>query len=180
MLNIKCVFWFPLQHLSETFTILRRAERDVIKNMYIVFHVKYSLFLSDFNETWNILDRLSKNTQIPNFMKIRLVEVELFHADGQIWRISESHFAILQKRLNSSQLISYRKVVDFVPRTILNMQIHSVGRTSKFLLLNLVIHTVTIRLKRAKFYIVVFRLITSSSWAWILTLKTKTRILTTF
>ena len=32
--NTKCVFWFSLQLLSETFLILRRSERDVIK-MYI-------------------------------------------------------------------------------------------------------------------------------------------------
>jgi hypothetical protein len=39
---------------------------------------------------WQILtklefyDGLSKNTQISNFMKIRPVAVELFHADGQM------------------------------------------------------------------------------------------------
>jgi len=40
------VFWFSLQLLSETFLILRRNERDVIKNVYC------SLFLSDLNKTW--------------------------------------------------------------------------------------------------------------------------------
>ena len=50
-LNTKCVFWFPLQLLSEAFLILRRTERDMIK-MYIGLHVKYPLFLSDFNEIW--------------------------------------------------------------------------------------------------------------------------------
>ena len=29
----------------------------------------------------NFLDRFSKNTQIPNFIKIRPVGAELFHAD---------------------------------------------------------------------------------------------------
>jgi hypothetical protein len=33
-LNTNCVFWFSLQLLSETFLILRRTERDVIKNVY--------------------------------------------------------------------------------------------------------------------------------------------------
>jgi hypothetical protein len=31
----------------------------------------------------NILDRFSKNTQIPNFMKIHPVGVTMFHADGR-------------------------------------------------------------------------------------------------
>ena len=30
----KCVFWFSLQFLSETFLILRRIERDMIKTVY--------------------------------------------------------------------------------------------------------------------------------------------------
>jgi hypothetical protein len=33
LLNIKCVFWFSLQRLSETFLILRRIERDIIINV---------------------------------------------------------------------------------------------------------------------------------------------------
>ena len=34
LLNTKCVFWFGLQLSSETFFIVRRTERDVIKNIY--------------------------------------------------------------------------------------------------------------------------------------------------
>jgi hypothetical protein len=41
----------PLQLLSETFLILRRTERDMIKKV-IWLLVKYPIFLSDFNETW--------------------------------------------------------------------------------------------------------------------------------
>jgi hypothetical protein len=33
LLNIKCVFWFYLQLMSETFLILRRNEQDTIKNV---------------------------------------------------------------------------------------------------------------------------------------------------
>jgi hypothetical protein len=43
--------------------------------MYIGFHVKYSLFLADFPDTF------LKNIQILNFMKILLVVTVLFHAD---------------------------------------------------------------------------------------------------
>ena len=38
-------------NLYETFIDLRRNDQDMIK-MYIVLHVKYPLFLSNFNETW--------------------------------------------------------------------------------------------------------------------------------
>ena len=34
LLNTKCVFWFSLQLLSETFVILRIIQRDMIKNVY--------------------------------------------------------------------------------------------------------------------------------------------------
>ena len=50
LLNIKYVFRFPLQLLSETFLILRGTERDMIKK-YIVLHVKYRLFLYDLNKS---------------------------------------------------------------------------------------------------------------------------------
>jgi hypothetical protein len=51
-LNTKYVFWFSLQVFSETFLILRRNERDMIK-MYVGLRVKHSLFFSDFNQNWN-------------------------------------------------------------------------------------------------------------------------------
>jgi hypothetical protein len=53
--------------------------------MYIGLHVKYPLFLSDFNEL-NFLNTFSKNIQISNFMKIRPVGAELFHEDRQTER----------------------------------------------------------------------------------------------
>ena len=76
------MFWFFLHLLSEIFLILRRTERDVVK-MYIGVHVKYPLFLSDFNATWIFSTDFSKNTQISNFMKILPVGAELLHED---WR----------------------------------------------------------------------------------------------
>jgi hypothetical protein len=67
--------------LSENFLILRRTERDVIKDVYW-FHVKYPLFSSDLNDSLNFLDRISRKNQMSNFMKILSVEAEFFHAGG--------------------------------------------------------------------------------------------------
>jgi hypothetical protein len=50
LLITKCVFWFSLQLLSETFLILSRNARDMIK-MYTGLHVKL-LILVRFNESW--------------------------------------------------------------------------------------------------------------------------------
>jgi hypothetical protein len=74
-----CVL-ISLQLLSETFLILRKTERDIIKNVYWSSSKVPLLFLSDFNETGILSTGFSKNTQISNFMKIRQVGADLFHA----------------------------------------------------------------------------------------------------
>jgi hypothetical protein len=50
--------------------------------MWKRLHAKYPLFLSDFNETWIFSTDFRKKAQIPNFIIIRTVGVELFHAGG--------------------------------------------------------------------------------------------------
>ena len=55
----------------------------MIKRIYFGFHVKYPVFLSDFNETSIFLTVFRKNTQISNFMTIRLVGAELLNADSR-------------------------------------------------------------------------------------------------
>ena len=59
--------------------------------MYVGFSVKYPLFLSDFTETWIVSTDFSKNIQLSNFMKIRPVVAELFHAYGQADRETDRH-----------------------------------------------------------------------------------------
>jgi len=51
--------------------------------MYIGLHVKYNLFLSDFNGTCIFFERLLKIIEILNSIKIRLEGAMLFHADGR-------------------------------------------------------------------------------------------------
>jgi hypothetical protein len=50
--------------------------------MYIGRRVKYPLFLFYFSETW-IFSTDIRKILISNFMKIRLVGAEMFHADGR-------------------------------------------------------------------------------------------------
>jgi hypothetical protein len=47
--DIKCVLIFSATWF-ETFRILRRSERDAIRNICIGLYVSYPLFLSDFDE----------------------------------------------------------------------------------------------------------------------------------
>ena len=78
------VFWFRQQLLSEIFIILWRILWDIIINEF-KSRVKYPLVLRDFNQPrifWKDT-REKKNAQIWNFMKIRPVGAELFHADGR-------------------------------------------------------------------------------------------------
>ena len=49
--------------------------------MYVGIHLKYPLFLSDFNETWIFSRDFLKTTQISNFMRICPVGAEVFHAE---------------------------------------------------------------------------------------------------
>ena len=63
--------------------------------MYIGLHVKYSLCLSDFNETSNFLKDFRKNAQISNFTEARPVGAELLHVDRQTdgQRVAFGNFA---------------------------------------------------------------------------------------
>jgi hypothetical protein len=58
-----------LQHLSDTFLILQGIALKKLHKMYSRLHCP--------------LVRFSENTQILNFMKIRPVGAELFHAGGR-------------------------------------------------------------------------------------------------
>ena len=51
---------------------------EIWLKMCIDLYVNYLSFLSDLNEIWKFPDRISKNTQISNFMKIRPVKSSCF------------------------------------------------------------------------------------------------------
>jgi len=51
--------------------------------MYIRLHESAPYSSQSLMKVENFLDRISKNTHIPNFVKIRSVGAELFHAEGR-------------------------------------------------------------------------------------------------
>jgi len=81
-LNKKCGFWFSLQLLYQTFLILRRNERDMIKGIHWS-SCKSSVILVGFSRKMNFLNRFSKNSQVTNFMKIRSVWSEVLPYEGK-------------------------------------------------------------------------------------------------
>jgi len=63
-----CVLFFSTP-LFETFLILKRTERDMIKILYWP-SCKLHIILARFEWNLNFLDRISQNTQISNFVQI--------------------------------------------------------------------------------------------------------------
>jgi len=74
--------------------------------MHMVIHVKCPLFLSFIMKLGIFLDRFSRNSQISDFMKIRLVGDELLHADGQTDMTKQIiAFAILRTHLKYVKIV---------------------------------------------------------------------------
>ena len=82
LLNIKYVFLFSLQLLSEMLLILRRIPPDIITNVHRSSS-KVPAILVTLQSKLNFLDRFLKSNQIPNLTEIRPVGAEFFHADGR-------------------------------------------------------------------------------------------------
>ena len=79
-LNIKCFFFISCKFLFEIFLIVRRLDGNVITNVHTC-SCKVLVILVTFLWNLNSLDMFSQNIEILNFVTIRLVEVELFHAN---------------------------------------------------------------------------------------------------
>jgi hypothetical protein len=84
------MFWFSLQLLCQTFLILQRTERDMIK--LLLRHLyEVPVILVVFKWHFTCLEIFQKNTEILNFTKTCLVGVKLFHVDGRIDRQDEDN-----------------------------------------------------------------------------------------
>ena len=92
LLNTKCVFFYFLYNFCVTHFSFQEEMDETWSKMSSGLHVKYLLFLSDFNETWTfstVFFFFEKYSSV-KFMKVRPVGAELFHVggrmDGQTWR----------------------------------------------------------------------------------------------
>jgi hypothetical protein len=107
-LNIKCVFWFSLHLLSESFPILRWNERDMIINIYDLC-VKYPLFLLDLHETWTFWTDFWKILRYQISWKSVQWEPSSVRTDGQtdMTKLIVA-FAILRKHLTTDVFTNWR------------------------------------------------------------------------
>ena len=85
--NTKCEFWFSVQLLSETFLIIRRTERDVIKKCVVVCYMESTGYC------WQILMKLEFSRQLfeknknTKFRENLSVTAQLFDAEARTdWR----------------------------------------------------------------------------------------------
>ena len=76
------VLWVSTQILCKIFIILRKIERGIVRNIPTSSY-KVPIFLIKFLTKLELRRIFSKNTQITNVIKIRLVRAELFHVGRQ-------------------------------------------------------------------------------------------------
>ena len=98
LLNIKCVFWFSLQLLSEIFLNPGTIQQYIIR---LGFHVNCQWFLLGFDEAWKFHGSFRKNAQISDFLKICLVRSRVVRLYGLTYMTKPKviFFAISWKRL---------------------------------------------------------------------------------
>ena len=80
LLFIKCVFWFFLQLLFETFLILRRNRRDIVMNVE-TWSCKIPIFCQILIRLDFLLTDFLEKSQISNLTKLHPLGAELFHVE---------------------------------------------------------------------------------------------------
>ena len=105
LLNTRHVFWVPLQTFLEHFSLLRKIQRVIIKNVHSS-SCKVPFLFVRFQWNINFLGRFSKNSQISNFMQFRPVGGELFLADRHTDRQADMMILVVafRKFANASKI----------------------------------------------------------------------------
>ena len=93
LLNVSCVIWYSVPHLSEPFLILKRNERGLIKNVYFFFTWNthfceilntFVFYIQIFEKYWNItfLENTSSRSRV-----FPCGQTDT-RTDGHAWRLS--------------------------------------------------------------------------------------------
>jgi hypothetical protein len=122
LLNTKRVLLVFLQFMYETFLTLRRIQRDTVINV-LTSSRKVPVILIGFWWNLHFPDRFSNGTQISDFVKIRPMGSELFHADMAKVIVTFRHFAktpkiIMQHWRNENDKRSSRKPNPYPTTTV--------------------------------------------------------------
>ena len=77
--NTKCVFWFSLQLLSETFHILRRIQRDIVINVHKEWYKEVETqpikFISYIMEEYNVQKLYNFDVEISSILTVYVYQI---------------------------------------------------------------------------------------------------------
>jgi hypothetical protein len=97
---------------------------EMLLQMWANLRAKYLLFLREFIKTWILSIDFRKTPKIPNFMKIRPVEPELFHAERQTDKLAyEANSRFLRNFSNAPKNVG-RDVIRPLSTYILTTRCH--------------------------------------------------------
>jgi hypothetical protein len=102
LLNLKCVFWVTLKVLSQTFFILRRTKRDIIKNVHWfsykvpIILVKYLMKFEFVSTTFEIQSNFKYNENPSNYeiLRTRPKKRSIFYNGSNVIQVMATHTII--------------------------------------------------------------------------------------
>jgi len=116
LLNTKCVLWFCLLLLSETFLITRITQRDIINEHRC--SCRAPLHLSNFNETPFFYTNFLKTLKFKFSRKPAQLEKSCsMQTDRWTWRSQQSLFAVLRTHQKTKNTIQKHPVYVIMPFT---------------------------------------------------------------